>query len=161
MWWALIVARSMIGGPCALFLAYVSIGGAVALGIAEPYNVDQSCWPHYTALGIVMTDCADPIADGAWSATVETARYLVVVPTLSLAQFIQVARTGSTHWLPDAIAWGMAGAPILIASIAGFFYWRLRVRFVGWILLALLFGQMAIELAPHVTGNLVEDMDEV
>lgn len=158
MWWALIVARSMIGGPCAVFLAYVAVGGAVALGIAEPYNADRNCWPHYTALGIVTTDCADPVADSVWSATVETARYLVVVPTLSLAQFIQVVRTGSTHWLTDAFAWGIWGAPIVIASIAGFFYWRLRVRFVGWILLSLFFGQIAVELAPHVTRDLVEPM---
>lgn len=148
----------VVGGFCAAFLMFIAVGGAVALAIAEPYNVDANCWPHYTALGIVRTECASPLADAAWHATVETARYLVVIPTLAMAQLIQVVRTGSTHWLGEAMSWGLAGVPILIASIIGFLHLRVRMPVVAWALFLLLAGQIVFELAPHVTRDLVEPM---
>ena len=148
----------IVGGFCAAFLMFIAVGGAVALAIAEPYNVDANCWPHYTALGIVRTECASPLADAAWHATVETARYLVVIPTLAMAQLIQVVRTGSTHWLGEAMSWGLAGVPILIASIIGFLHLRVRMPVVAWALFLLLAGQIVFELAPHVTRDLVEPM---
>jgi hypothetical protein len=151
-------AIGIAGGVCAAFLAFIAVGGALALVIAEPYNADQNCWPHYTALGIVRTECLDPVADGAWYWTLEAARYLVVIPTLSIAQLVQVVRTGSTHWLGEAFAWGAWGLPILIASGIGFFSLRRWAPLVAWALLLLLVGQIAVELAPHVTGDLVEPM---
>jgi hypothetical protein len=149
---------SIVGALCAVFLAFVAIGGAVALAIAGPYNADQDCWPHYTALGIVRTECVSPVADAAWYWTIEVARYLVVIPTLALAQIIQVVRTGSTHWLGEAVVWGRWGVPILLVSFAGFFYLRPRLPVVAWVLLLLLVGQIVFSLAPHVTGDLVEPM---
>lgn len=151
-------AGGIVGGFCAAFLAFIAIGGAVALAIAEPYNVDENCWPHYTLLGIVRTECASPLADAAWYATVEAARYLVVIPTLALAQLIQVVRTGSTHWLGEAMAWGVWGLPILVAAAVGFLHLRARIPAVAWVLLVVLAGQIAFELAPHVTRDLVEPM---
>jgi hypothetical protein len=148
----------IVGGLCAVFFAFVAVGGALALGIAEPFNADQNCWPHYTALGIVRTECASPLADGVWYWTVEAARYLVVIPTLSIAQLVQVARTGSTHWLGEAIAWGVWGVPILVASVIGFLFLRGRAPLLAWALLLMLAGQIAFSLAPHVTGDLVEPM---
>ena len=152
-------AGGIVGGFCAAFLTFVAIGGAVALIIAEPYNVDADCWPHYTLFGIVRTECANPLADAAWYATAETARYFVVVPTLALAQLVQVVRTGSTYWLDDALSWGQYAVPILIACAIGFLHLRARMPAVAWVLLILFAGQIAIGVAPHVTRELVEPMD--
>lgn len=150
--------RAVIGGFCAAFLMYVVIGGAIGLAIAGPYNADENCWPHYTVLGIIRTECASPFADAVWHATVETAHYFVVIPTLCLVQLAQVIRTGSTHWLGDAVEWGVAGTPILIASLIGFFHLRPRMPPVAWTLLILLAAQVAYGVAPHVTRDLVEPM---
>jgi hypothetical protein len=149
----------IVGGFCAAFFAFVAIGGALTLVIAEPYNVDVDCWPHYTVFGIVRTDCASPLADAAWYATAEAARYFAVLPTVALAQLVQVARTGSTFWLNDALAWGQYGLPVLIACAIGFFHLVGRRRAVAWVLLVLLAGQIAAGVAPHMTGDLVEPMD--
>ena len=151
-------AGGIAGGFCAAFLAFIAVGGAAALAIAEPYNADANCWPHYTALGIVRTECASPLADAAWYATLEAARYFVVIPTLALAQLIQVVRTGSTHWLGEAMAWGMWAVPILVMSAAGFLHLRARMPALAWALLLLFAGQIAVSIAPHVTRELVEPM---
>jgi hypothetical protein len=154
-WFARVGA--VVGGFCAAFLVYVVVGGAIALAIAV-YNADENCWPHYTVLGIIRTECASPLADVAWYATIETAHYLIVVPTLSIVQLVQVVRTGSTHWLGEAIAWGTAGLPLLIMSIIGFFHLRPRMPSVAWALMGLLAAQIGYGIAPHVTGDLVEPM---
>jgi len=151
-------AGAVVGGFCAAFLVYVVVGGAVALAIAGPYNADENCWPHYTVLGFIRTECASPIADVAWYATVETARSFVVTPTLSIVQIVQVVRTGSTHWLGEAISWGTAGLPLLIMSITGFLHLRPRMPLVAWALMGLLTAQIGYGVAPHVTGDLVEPM---
>jgi hypothetical protein len=150
--------RAVIGGFCAAFLIYVVVGGAVALAIAEPYNADESCWPHYTVLGIIRTECTSSFADLAWYATVETAHYFIVIPTLAIVQLAQVVRTGSTHWLGEAMSWGLAGIPILVMSAIGFLHLRPRMAPVAWALLILLAAQIAYGVAPHVTGELVEPM---
>jgi hypothetical protein len=149
---------AMVGGFCAAFLIYTVVGSAVALAIAEPYNADESCWPHYTVLGIIRTECASSLADVMWYATVETANYFIVIPTLALVQLVQVIRTGSTHWLGEALSWGMAGVPILIMSAIGFLHLRPRMAPVAWALLVLLAAQIAYGVAPHVTRELVEPM---
>lgn len=149
---------AVIGGFCAAFLVYMVVGGAVALAIAEPYNADESCWPHYTVLGIIRTECASAFADAAWYATVETARYFIVIPTLALVQLVQVVRTGSTHWLGEAMSWGVAGVPILVMSAIGFLHLRPRMAPVAWALLILLAAQIAVGVAPHLTNELVEPM---
>ncbi len=154
----LATARGIIGGFCAAFLVYVVVGGAVAIAVAGPYNADQNCWPHYTVLGIVRTECASPIADAAWRASVETAHYFIVIPTLSIVQMVQVVRTGSTHWLGEAMAWGTAAVPILIASTIGFLHLRGRTAPVAWGLLVLFVALIAYGVAPHVTRDLVEPM---
>jgi hypothetical protein len=154
----LTTARGIIGGFCAAFLVYVVVGGAVAIAVAGPYNADENCWPHYTVLGIIRTECAHPIADAVWRATVETAHYFIVIPTLSLVQLVQVVRTGSTHWLGEAIAWGTAAVPILIASAIGFLHLRGRTAPVAWGLLVLFVALIAYGVAPHVTRDLVEPM---
>jgi hypothetical protein len=154
----LVRVGAVIGGFCAAFLVYMVVGGAVALAIAEPYNADESCWPHYTVLGIIRTECASALADATWYATVETARYFIVIPTLALVQLVQVVRTGSTHWLGEAISWGVAGVPILVMSAIGFLHLRPRMAPVAWALLILLAAQIAVGVAPHVTSELVEPM---
>ena len=148
----------VVGGFCAAFLAFVAMGGAVTLIIAEPYNVDAACWPHYTVFGMVRTECSIPLADAAWYATAEAARYFVVVPTLALAQLVQVVRTGSTYWLDDALAWGQYAVPIVVACAIGFFHLRARSAALAWVLLILFAGQVAAGVAPHVTRELVEPM---
>jgi hypothetical protein len=151
-------AGGIVGGFCAAFLAYIALGGTLALAIAQPYNVDQNCWPHQTLLGIIRTECASSLADAAWYVSVETPRYFVVMPTLALVQLIQVVQSGSTYWLGEAWSWGRYGAPVLAAGAIGFLHLRARLPALAWVLLVLLVGQIAFEAAPHVTPQQVEPM---
>jgi hypothetical protein len=150
---------SVVAGFCAAFLAYVAMGGALSLVVAEPYNVDVSCWPHYTVFGMVRTECANSVADAVWHATAEDARSCIVAPTLALVQFAQVVRTGSTYWLHDALSWGTYALPVLVACTIGFFHMRMRSPALAWVLLVLVVGQIAVGVAPHITRELVEPMD--
>jgi hypothetical protein len=150
--------RDIIGGFCAAFLAFVAMGGTLALIFAEPYNVNGDCWPHQTLFGFVRAECHEPLADAAWRATAVAARYFAVVPALALAQLVQVVRTGSTYWLDDAVKWGEYAVPILIVCMIGFFHVRARSPVLAWVLLALLVGEIGVGVAPHITGDLVEPM---
>jgi len=151
-------AGDIVGGFCAAFFAYIALGGTLALVIAQPYNVDQSCWPHYTLLGIIRTECVSPLADAAWYVTLEAPRYFVVMPTLAFVQLTQVVRTGDTYWLGEALSWGKYGLPILLAAAIGFLHMRTRMPALAWALLALLVGEIGFGIAPYLKPEQVEPM---
>src|SRR5262249_57870978 len=74
---------------CGGFVIYIAVSGLAAfvllLGIGGHFTDKPTCLPILTGLGIIETNCPEPLIKTFWKVTVGIPRFLMAFPTMEVA----------------------------------------------------------------------------
>jgi hypothetical protein len=116
-----------LGMTCAgWFGLYIAAGGIPAFVIAPGQYTDMpGCYPHYSAFGIIESNCSLPLANMFWLFLVGIPRLVITPMVLVVALVVAFIKNfPDLHDLLNALPFVIFSAPFLFFYYVSFRYWR-------------------------------------
>ena len=123
-------------------LVYVALVGTAVLASAQHYQYEPSCYPYFSADGVVETSCRHDWMNTAWSIGVGLPWFLTLFPALGFGLAKVSIVQGDWRYAANGLPFLLVSAPILLLIWSGGLYWWKQWRPVALVSLALIFANI-------------------